>query len=149
MTFTKIFQPYLHHVTDYVLKKEKPWKVVKCAWEHFELFINSNDKLRSVCNRVEIGSGHSGYPHQPGYVLSGSTGSDPWPVCKISGSDPDSALSNNGIYSLYNNALSMLDSDDGSVSPDSIKIFRWNDCTNRVFWLCGAWITYMSCTSKI
>ena len=37
--------------------------------------------------RVETGSGHLG---QPDHVLSGSSGSDL--VCKISGSDLDSAL---------------------------------------------------------
>ena len=40
--------------------------------------------------RVETGSGHLGYPGQPGHVLSGSSGS--YPIYKISRSDLDSAL---------------------------------------------------------
>ena len=46
--------------------------------------------LELVHIRVETGSGHPGYPGQPGHVLSRSSGSDP--LYKISGCDPDSVL---------------------------------------------------------
>ena len=63
--------------------------------------------------RVETGSGYPGHLGQPGHVLSRSNGSDP--VYKISRSDPDSAGPD------QSNKLSVLDSDDESVSLDYIS----------------------------
>ena len=63
--------------------------------KHFiltNLILVNNDfaKLFVISIRVEIGSGHLGYPGQPGHFLSRSSRSDLF--YKISGSDPNSAL---------------------------------------------------------
>ena len=74
-----------------------------------------------MCRKVKIGAGH------PGHVLTGSNRSIPilhWITCI-----------NNGVRSwLKSNELSMLNSDDRSVSPE---IFN-SDCTIRVFQTLGA-----------
>ena len=54
------------------------------------------------------------------------------PVYEISGSNLDSVLYH-VHYLDQSNELSVLGSDDGSVSPDSLKIFERVDCTIRVF----------------
>ena len=45
------------------------------------------------------------------------------------------------------NELSMLEGTDGSISPDSPKIFKMIDYTIRVFWLFDLWIMY-GCTPQ-
>ena len=46
--------------------------------------------------KFETGSGHPGYPGHMGHILSGSSGSHL--LYKISGFDPDSTCTDNGIW---------------------------------------------------
>ena len=64
--------------------------------------------------RVETGSG---YPGEPDYVLSELSKSNL--VYIIFKSDQDSALIMHVNKGVWSNELSMFDSDDESVSPDS------------------------------
>ena len=43
---------------------------------------------------------------------------------------------------VKSNKLSVLDSDDGGVSPDSPQVSRWVDCIIRIFWSFGTWIMH-------
>ena len=69
--------------------------------------------------RVETGLDHAGYPGQAGHILSRSSGSDL--VYKLSVSDPDFYIESRALIMVpgpdQSNELSMLDGDDGSISP--------------------------------